>query len=186
MVALASLWLPVLVSAVFVFIASMIVHMIPGWHQDDMRGVPNEDDVMATLRSANLQPGEYRFPFGRTTAEMTTPGFVEKMKMGPVGTMTIRPNGELNMGKLMGFWFLYTLIVGAIAAGVTCHFMGAGSPYRGVFHLSAVIVFCCYSMAHWQNWIWWGKSTRYTLTYTVDGVLFAIVTGATLGWLWPK
>ena len=89
MVGLTALWMPILVSAVFVFIALMIVHMMPGWHSADMSAVPGEDTVMETLRRLNIQPGEYRFPYGNTTQEMEAPAFVEKMKAGPVGTMTI-------------------------------------------------------------------------------------------------
>ena len=67
MVGLAALWMPIVVSAVFVFIALMVIHMVPGWHQDDMTAVPGEDKVLDTLRGLNLQPGDYRFPFGRTS-----------------------------------------------------------------------------------------------------------------------
>jgi len=102
MVGLPALWMPIIVSAVFVFITLMLSHMMPGWHKHDMMAVPGEDKVLETLRGLNVQPGEYRFPYGNTTAEMTAPAFVEKMKTGPVGTMTIRPNGELPFGKMMG------------------------------------------------------------------------------------
>jgi hypothetical protein len=185
MVGLSALWMPILVSAVFVFITLAIIHMIPGWHQGDMTAVPGEDRVMEALRALNVQPGEYRFPFGNTTKEMETPAFVEKMKAGPVGTMTIRASGELPFGKMMGQWFVYSLIVGVLAAYITGRTRGLGAPFLEVFRVSGAVTFCCYAVAHWQNWIWWGKSTRFTLTYSVDGLVYALVTGATFGWLWP-
>src|ERR1043165_906793 len=101
MIGLLALWKPILVSAVFVFITLAVIHMIPGWHQRDMKPVPGEDRVMDTLRGLNVPPGEYRFPFGTTTREMEAPEFVAKMKAGPVGTMTIRQNGELPFGRMM-------------------------------------------------------------------------------------
>jgi hypothetical protein len=119
MVGLSALWLPILVSAVFVFITLSITHMIPGWHSGDMTAVPGEDKVMETLRGLNVQPGEYRFPYGSTTKEMEAPAFVEKMKAGPVGIMTIRPSGELPFGKMMGQWFVYSLFIAVLAAYVT-------------------------------------------------------------------
>ncbi len=64
MVELPALWLPIIVSAVFVFITLIVIHMIPGWHQGDMKAVPSEGKVMDTLRGLNLPPGDYRFPFG--------------------------------------------------------------------------------------------------------------------------
>lgn len=186
MVGLSALWMPILVSAVFVFITTMIIHMIPGWHQDDMKAVPGEDQVMEALRGVNVPPGEYRFPYGRTTQDMTSPVFVEKMKTGPVGIMTIRPNGELPFGKMLGQWFVYALIIAVFAAYLTGRTRGLGAPFLDVFRVSGTVTFCCYAVAHWQNWIWWGKSTRFTLTYSLDGLAYALVTGATFGWLWPR
>ena len=185
MVGLTALWTPILVSAVFVFITLAFVHMVPGWHQRDMSAVPAEDKVMETLRGLNVQPGEYRFPFGTTTREMESPVFVAKMKAGPVGILTIRPSGELPFGRMMGLWFVYSLLVAVLTAYVTGHTRGPGAPFLEVFRVSGAVAFCCYTVAHWQNWIWWGKSTRITLTYSVDGLLYALVTGATFGWLWP-
>lgn len=186
MVGLLALWMPILVSAVFVFITLAIIHMIPGWHQRDMIAVPGEDKVMETLRGLNVQPGEYRFPYGNTTREMEAPPFVEKMKAGPVGTMTVRPSGELPFGKMMGQWFIYSLLVAVLAAYITGRTRAPGTPFLEVFRVSGAVTFCCYVVALWQNWIWWGRSTRFTLTYSVDGVVYALVTGATFAWLWPR
>ena len=71
-------------------------------------------------------------------------------------------------------------------AYVTGRTRAPGAAYLEVFRVSGVVTFCCYSVAHWQNWIWWGKGTRFTLTYTFDGLIFALVTAGTFGWLWPK
>lgn len=185
MVGLSALWIPILVSAVFVFVTLAIIHMIPGWHQRDMTAVPGEDRVMEMLHSLGVQPGEYRFPYGTTTKDMEAPAFVEKMKTGPVGTMTIRPSGELPFGKMMGQWFLYSLLVAVLVAYITGRTRGVGTPFLEVFRVSSTVAFCCYVVAHWQNWIWWGKSTRFTLRYSVDGLVYALVTGATFAWLWP-
>jgi hypothetical protein len=100
--------------------------------------------------------------------------------------MTIRPNGELNMGRMFGQWFVYSLLIGVLAAYITGRTRGPGSQFLEVFRVSGAVTFCCYSVAHWQNWIWWGKSTRFTLTYSLDGLVYALVTGATFGWLWPR
>jgi hypothetical protein len=177
--------MPIMVSAVFVLIALFIIHGLLGWHKGDMTAVPGEAKVMETLRGLNVQPGDYRFPHGNTVAEMTAPEFVEKMKQGPVGIMSIWPNGEINMGKMMGQWFVYSLFIGVLAAYITGRTHGPGAPYLEVFRVSGAVTFCCYVVAHWQNWIWWGKSTRFTVTNSLDGIIYALITGATFGWLWP-
>jgi hypothetical protein len=186
MVGLSALWIPIVVSAVFVFITLAHIHMLPGWHSADMSAVPGEDTVMETLRRLNIQPGEYRFPYGNTTKEMEAPAFVEKMKAGPVGVMTIRPSGELPFGKMMGQWFVYSLVIAVFAAYIAGRTHPRGAPFLEVFRVSGAVAFCCYVVALWQSWIWWGKSTRLTLTYSVDGLVYALVTAAAFGWLWPK
>ena len=50
MVSIPSLWLPILLSAVAVFVASSVIHMFLGYHAADYRKVPAEDDFMAALR----------------------------------------------------------------------------------------------------------------------------------------
>jgi hypothetical protein len=186
MVGLSALWMPIVVSAVFVLIALLIIHGLLGWHKGDMTAVPDEAKVMETLRSLNVQPGDYRFPYGNSTAEMTTPEFEEKMKQGAVGIMTIWPSGGINMGKMLGQWFVYSLGIAVLAAYITGRTHGPGAPYLHVFRVSSVVAFCCYAVAHWQNWIWWGKSTRFTMTSSLDGIIYALLTGGTFGWLWPR
>jgi hypothetical protein len=185
MVGLSALWMPIVVSAVFVLIALLLIHGMLGWHKDDMTALPGEAKFMETLRGLNVQPGDYRFPYARSTDEMTTPEFAEKMKQGPVGIISIWPSGEINMGKLLGQWFVYSLFIAVLAAYITGRTRGLGAPYLEVFRASGAVTFCCYVVAHWQNWIWWGKSTRFTVTNSLDGIIYALITGATFGWLWP-
>lgn len=186
MVGLAALWMPIVVSSVFVLVALVIIHAALGWHKNDMSGVPGEAKFMETMRALNVRPGDYRFPFSNSTAEMQTPEFEAKMTLGPVGNMTVQQNGEINMGKLLGLWFVYSLFIAVLAAYVTGHTRGPGAPYLEVFRVSGAVAFCCYVMAHWQNWIWWGKSTRFTVTNSLDGIIYALITGGTFGWLWPR
>ena len=57
MVSLANLWLPVLLSAVIVFFASSIIHMVLPYHRSDYKKLPDEDNVRAALRAAGLGRG---------------------------------------------------------------------------------------------------------------------------------
>ena len=61
MIGLSALWIPIVVSAVVVFIALALVHGMLGWHKGDMTAVPGETKVMETLRGLNVRPGDYRF-----------------------------------------------------------------------------------------------------------------------------
>ena len=117
--------------------------------------------------------------------EIKSPEFGEKMKQRPVGIMSIQPNGDIKLGKLLGLWFVYSLFTAVLAAYVTGRTRGLGAPYFEVFRVSGAVAFCCYVVAHWKNWIWWGKSSRFTVTQSLDGIFYALITGATFAWLWP-
>ena len=55
-----SLLIPIVVSAVFVFLASSVIHMATPFHKNDLKKFPNEDDVMKALRGLGLRPGAPR------------------------------------------------------------------------------------------------------------------------------
>ncbi|MDQ6830786.1 MAG: hypothetical protein M3081_18140 [Gemmatimonadota bacterium] len=101
----------------------------------------------------------------------------------PVGVMSISPSAPINMGKMFGQWFVYSLVIAVLAAYITGRTHGLGAPLLEVFRVSGAVAFCCYVVALWQNWIWWGQSTRFTVTNSLDGIIFALITGATFGWL---
>jgi len=59
MVPAISLWLPILLSAVTVFLASSVIHMVLTYHRSDFKGLPSKDQVMDALRAFNIPPGEF-------------------------------------------------------------------------------------------------------------------------------
>ena len=186
MVGLSALWMPIVVSSVFVFIALALIHALLGWHKGDMNALPGEAKLMESLRVQNVQPGDYRFPFSNSVDEMKTPEWDAKMKQGPVGFMSIQPSAPMNMGKMFGQWFAYSLLIAVLAAYVAGRTLGHDAPFVAVFRVTGAIAFGCYVIALWNNWIWWGQGTRFTITYSLDGIIYALVTGATFAWLWPR
>jgi hypothetical protein len=186
MISLASLVLPIVVSAIAVFFLSFLVHMVLKYHTNDMPAVPNEDGVMDALRKFNIPPGDYMMPRCKTTKEMKEPAFIEKMKKGPVVVMTVMPSGEMSMGKSLVQWFIYCLIVGVFTAFVTSRSLGAGQPGDVVMLLSSVAAFMGYALAQWQNSIWYRRKWSTTIKNTFDGVLYGLATGAVFALMWPK
>ena len=185
MVSVLSLWLPVLLSAVFVFIASSLAHMVLTYHQADVGQIPDEAKVMDALRPFKIPPGDYVTPCAADMKQMGTPEFIEKTKQGPVAFLTVLPNGPMAIGRSLGMWFGYSLLVGAIAgytAGLT---LGPDADYRVVFRIVSTVAFAGYSLAVLQNTIWWYRSWGFTLRTMFDGLIYALLTGGTFGWLWP-
>jgi hypothetical protein len=185
MVPLASLWLPILLSAVAVFLLSSIIHMATPWHAADYPKVPNEAAVADALRPLGIPPGDYMLPRAASGKEMSTPEFQEKLRRGPVMVLTMLPNGPIAMGKSLGLWFGYSLVVGVFAAYLAGAVLPAGTEYLAVFRVTGTMAFASYVLALWQMTIWYQRSAGTTFRSSVDGLLYALVTGGVFGWLWP-
>jgi hypothetical protein len=186
MTSIASLWLPIVLSAVFVFLASSIIHMALPWHNSDFRSVPNEDQVVAALRPLAIPPGDYALPKPTSMKELRTPAYLDRLTRGPVLTMTVMPNGMMKMGGMLFQWFLYLLVVAALAGIVAGTTLPRGADFHVVVHTVAITAFLGYTMALWQMSIWYRRSLSTTLKSTVDGLIYAAITAATFAWLWPR
>jgi hypothetical protein len=186
MVGLQALWLPILLSAVIVFIVSSIIHMVLPWHKSDYPKVPDEEKLMAALRPLAVPPGDYMVPRASSMQEMRSPEFTEKMKNGPVLMLTVMPNGPWSMGRNLILWFVYSVVVGIFAAYIVSRALPAGADYLRVFQLAGATAFIGYSAALWQMSIWYRRDWTITAKATVDGLIYALLTAGTFGWLWPR
>ena len=183
---LASLWLPILVSAVIVFLASSVIHMATPWHKGDYLKLPDEDKILDMLRAFSIPPGDYVAPRASSMKDMSNPEFIEKTKRGPVLVTTVIPNGPFKMGKSLTLWFLYSVIIAIFAGYVAGVALGPGAEYRTVFRIVGTVAFVGYSLGLWQMTIWYSRSVTTTLKSTVDGLIYALLTAGTFGWLWPR
>src|SRR5262249_6418591 len=83
MVSIPSLWLPILLSAVFVFFLSWIIHMFLPYHRTDYGKLPSEADVQEALRKFDIAPGDYLLPCPEGPTGMRSPEYLEKRNRGP-------------------------------------------------------------------------------------------------------
>jgi hypothetical protein len=186
MVGLSALWLPILLSAVLVFVASSVIHMASPWHKSDYPKLPNEERVMDALRPLAIPPGDYMMPRPSSRAEMRAPEFAEKLKRGPVVMMTVMPGGSMSMGRNLAMWFAYCLAIGVFAAYISGRALPAGVAYLRVFRFAGATAFLGYAAALWQMSIWYRRSWTTTIKATVDGLIYGLLTAGTFGWLWPR
>jgi len=185
MVFLTALWLPILLSAVIVFIASSIMHTVLPYHRSDYRQLPEEDKLLAALRPAGLKPGQYVFPYC-LPKEMKSPAAIEKYNQGPVGTMTIFRNGPPVMPKFLAQWFAYCLVIAFFVAYLTGRTLPAGVHYLAVFRVAGTAGFLAYGLGHLSNGIWKGQPWPATIKEVVDGLIYGLLTACIFGWLWPR
>lgn len=186
MVPVMSLWVPILLSAVIVFAASFILHMVLPFHRNDLRQVAKEDEVMAALRGFNIPPGDYALPCAGSPAVMNTPEFKAKLARGPVAFMTITPGRTPSMAQPLALWFVYSVVVSIFAAYIAGRAVPPGVEYLQVFRFAGCTAFLGYSMALLQHSIWYSRNWGTTIRSMIDGLIYALLTAGTFGWLWPR
>jgi hypothetical protein len=186
MVTLGALWLPIILSAVLVFIVSSIVHMVLGYHASDYSQLPNEDAVRAAIRAGNPAPRQYIIPHVHGMKEMNTPEMQQKYAEGPIAVLNLRRPGPISMGPSLGQWFLFSLVVSFIVAYVAGRALPAGTPYLHVFQVVGTVAFLAYAAGNVPAAIWMGKPWSIAIKEVLDGLLYGLVTAGTFGWLWPR
>lgn len=182
---IVELWLPILLSAVFVFIVSSIFHMVIPIHKNDYQKLSGESTVLEAMRTQGVAPGSYMFPCAGSMQEMSTPEHQEKLNQGPVGFMTVIPNGPVNMGKNLGLWFLYSVLIGVFSGYLGTLGLARGASFMDVFQLTGTAAILGYAVGAIPDSIWKGVRWSITGKFIIDGVVYGLVTGATFGWLWP-
>ncbi|KAA3610739.1 MAG: hypothetical protein D8M58_21085 [Calditrichaeota bacterium] len=185
MVSIMSLWLPILISAVFVFVASSIIHMVLKYHNTDYSKLPDEDGAMEALRKQDIKPGVYVLPYAGSMEAMKDEAYIEKMKKGPVGFLAVGENGPPNMGKSLTLWFISTIVIGIFAAYISGRALGPGADYLSVFRFVGTLSFVAYALGSWQNAIWYKHSFSMAVKSSLDALIYAVITAGTFGWLWP-
>lgn len=185
MVTLVDLWLPILVSAVFVFIASSLFHMVIPIHKGDFRKMPGEEKILAEMRTQGVQPGSYGFPMCESMKDMGSPEMMAKANLGPVGFVTVMPNGPCNMGKCLLFWFLHIVLVLIIVAYIAGLSLPRGAEFMSVLRVAGTAGILGFAVGGLPESIWRGQQWSITLKFVFDGVVYGLVTGATFAWLWP-
>lgn len=182
MATLVALWLPILLSAVFVFVVSSVIHMALPIHKGDYGGMPQEDRVLDALR-AGVPPGQYRFPYASSMKEYGSPAMKAKFERGPVGSIVVLRG--MNMGKALGQWFVFCLVIGVFVAYVTGLALPAGAEYMRVFRIAGTVAVIAHAFSSVNDSIWKGVSWSTTLKFAFDGVVYGLVTAGTFAWLWP-
>lgn len=186
MVAWSQLLVPALVSAVLVFIASSLIHMVLKWHNSDSRKLSNEDEVRAAIRKGGATPGMYIVPHCKEGKDMSSPETQAKFVEGPVAVLFVRPSGQVKLGPFLGNWFVYTIVIGLLAGYIAQATLMVGTPYLKVFQVVGASAWLAYAWATPADSIWMAKPWSSTFKHMFDALIYAALTGGTFGWLWPR
>lgn len=187
---IAQLWLPIVLSAAIVFIASSILWMATPLHKKDYLPPPDEEAITRALREHRFAPGKYFIPWcgGEGGKDMKSPEYQAKLKSGPWAQFTVM-SAPPSFGRCLGQWFalqvaLAFFIAYAAAAALPT---GAGAPaYLKVFQVVGAIALLAHAGGAAIESIWHGAAWRRTAVCIFDGVVYALLTAGTFAWLWPR
>lgn len=186
MISLAQLWIPILVSAVGVFIASSLIHMVFKWHNSDYLKLPNEDAVRAAIGKPGPAPGQYLLVHCPDMKGMQKPEVQQKFKEGPVGFLVLMKPGMPNMGPMLGQWFALNLVVAFMVAYLAGRVLPAGTEGLAVCRLTATVAFMAYAVGSVSDGIWFGRPSRTVAKDLLDAAIYATVTAIAFAALWPN
>jgi hypothetical protein len=182
-VALGSLWLPILVSAVIVFMAGCVLWMVMPHHKSDWKGLPDEDTLFETLKSKGVQPGQYMFPFC-TRADWKDAEKKARWERGPHGVLNLYPAKPSMGGNLLKI-FLFDIVVGIFVAYLAGIALAPGAEYLKVFQITGTAALLAYAFGRIPDDIWNQRSCRTMFNNIIDSIVYALLTAGVFGWLWP-
>lgn len=186
MVSLLDLWLAIVLWAVAVFMASSLLHMVLTYHRSDYKQLPNEAAISEVMRQQPPAPGAYMSPWLPSHKEMETPAAKEKFQRGPVFHMTVMPSGLPNMGKYLGMWFGFCLVMSVFVAYLASRTLAPGTEYLQVFRVAGTAAFLGYGASYLSDMIWKSQPVSNTMKAVFDGLIYALLTAGIFGWLWPR
>jgi hypothetical protein len=184
MVPLLSLWIPILISAVVVFIASSVIHMMLKYHRKDLTAIPQEEAVRGALR--NAPPGQYVIPWCADMKEMQNEPMKKKLAEGPVAIVTIRSPGMIDMGPLLTQWLIYCVLISFFCAYVAHATVPVAAEYLTVFRVVGTVAWLGYAGATISAGIWQSRPWSTVAKDVFDGLIYALLTAGVFGWLWPR
>ena len=183
-VSLGELWLPVLIAAVAVFVASSVVWMVLPYHKADIRFMDNEEGFKEAIKPLDLAPGLYMYPNCADAKDMKSESYKERFEAGPWGVITVYP-GKPNFGANLLKTFVMYLIISVFVAYMVSLAAPAGAEYMRVFRIAATAGIMAHCLGGIVNDIFLGKPTRFVVTSLLDGVIYALVTAGVFAAMWP-
>jgi len=184
MISILSLWLPIGLSAVAVFLASYLLWSLLPWHRSDFARLPNEEAVRAALR--DVSPGAYSIPHTPDPKLLADPEHRKKWEEGPLGFIVLMPKGLPKMGKTLGSWFVWNVLIAVFAAYLATRTLASGTDYLQVFRVVGTVTFLAYGAATVTDSIWFGRPWKSSLKLLVDALVYGCLTAGFFGWLWPR
>ncbi|MCC6661553.1 MAG: hypothetical protein IT437_11780 [Phycisphaerales bacterium] len=179
---LRTLWMPMVLSAVIVFVASAVIWMASPLHKGDFKGAGGQEDALLGI-ARSLSPGVYMAPWCHDKAGKEAA--MAKAKEGHMAMLTV--TGSCNFGRTLALWFVHLLVVGLFVAYISSLALAAKPvvDYLQVFQVAGTAAFLAYGGYAVPMALWHGMPMRQVPGKLLDALIYACLTAGTFGWLWP-
>ncbi len=181
-----AIWIPIVLSAVAVFVASFIVWTLLPHHKADWSGIPGQDQIQKLMRDHNVGPGQYAIPYAPDPKDLQDPDVKKGFDQGPVGFFYVQNPGVPAMGGRILAMFIFQLVVSLTVGYLASRTLAVGTDYRQVFRFTSTIAFLAYGASSVQDMVWFGHSRAHTFKVLLDALAYGLITGGFFGWLWPN
>ena len=155
------------------------------FHGMTIHQLPNEDAVVATLKSGNVGSGAYMIPGmpekGDAAARNAT---MEKMKHGPLGMLHYNTEG---MSDMMWMYYVKGFLVYLLAAMVASSLLGKlswslASKYGARVRFVMMIGVFLALTSRLGDWAWFGYSTGISAVLAADDIIGWTLAGMVIAW----
>lgn len=187
MISIMSLWAPILLSSVLVFVAAGLLWTALPVHRLDWRPIPGQERLFEAIRAIGLGRGQYAFPHMLTPEGAKNPDVMKQMEEGPVGFLVLKEPGPPNMTKQLGLYLVFVLVVTYMIAYLVSVSMPRGAPFVDVMRAVTTATVLAHGAAEVPGAIWFGRTWKSVLkSVLIDALIYGLITGAVFGWLWPS
>ena len=178
---LQSLWIPIVVATVALFLASFLSWCVLPIHRKDWVKLAKQDEFMQAVRNCDVPVGSFMFPAGDSPAETKSEEHRKKWEAGPCGVLTIF--GKVNMGRNLGLTILYFLVVNFCLAYLATIALKPAANFMEVFRFVSTAGLMTFLAAIVQQAIWFHNRI---VGHILESIAYAAISGAVFAALWPK
>jgi len=181
---LTQLWLPIVVSAAAVWVASAVVWMALPHHKKDWKAMPDEAAFYRAFDTLKIPPGNYGFPECKNKAQRSDPEVKRRWEAGEMGLLSVW--GKVNMGRNMVVTFIVYLAISLFVGYIGKHGVKPNASFSEAFQVLGTAGVLAYAFGHIPQGVWFAQYPRAILMCVLDGIAYGLITGAIFAAMWPK
>jgi F0F1-type ATP synthase assembly protein I len=160
-----------LVAGIAFFIWLSFIHLATPIGQVGLKAIPNEADVVSSIKANIPREGFYFFPSAvpapnatRAEKKAAMDAAMEKMKTSPTGIMVVYPNGKAPLAATqLIVEFLNDVVQGLLLAWLLSR--STMTTMKGKVTFALVVGLAATFVTNVSYWNWYGFPTDYTLAY---------------------